>query len=1003
MPRLTKALVLALALAALTGSVGSAEPSVIFSEDFDDGDWTSNPYWTASPADPSVAISGEQFASGPYSLKIDANNASGAIRGPSGLRTFDQPFACTFNLFVEAIPEEGIPWCLMDSSGGVVALIFLLPGGRVELTTWKAGGGYVKSAVPQPLSYGLWHSFRVTYDGSTQALFLDGAAGPCASVALPFRAAPTRISVGNFQLAHTGTYYVDDITISAESTQQGPPGRVYVQFCSDTSTGGLATSQNPIKFPSADESYTSPTGQAARVMADAYREALRDSLGNPLKITWYMNCGSIYSCGVDTTPVLPYELLEDNHGEAIARWGDEMAFHYHTWAWTDPDGDGVYQWNQTPTFLECLTDFDATIAQLLLDRAFYPSSFRSGWNWMDAPWELYLDQLFPYRFEGRWFAQGWVPYHPGAEDYRVPGGLRGWEAFFDYIPAYTQMEVDDTFMLALDGVDQVVTLYSHLKEADFPEQIAASCAKFAAAHERYPQVEYEFLTARECMLKWRKGSDVTPPVISVSASDSGEVRTAVFSTDEEIYQTQPYVARKGTDGVYSRIPCEPAGPNRWSVSYKPGETLQIGVAVTDWFGNPAVEALPVPLRLGKVAVRATSSTVDVQWETTLPATTRLECCLMPAGDTTVIQDTSPYSPHKATFAGVLPGRVYRIRLTAESESGDRVTSSDLYVLTDLAGGSVVDNVDAGFSVAGSWTTGSTASGRYGADYRYATTSLSGANRAEWTLTAPAAGLYRVFAWWSQGSNRSASAPYSVIWRGTEIAATVNQQTMGGQWNPLGTFPLDAGEVVLVRLTNRAPSGYVVIADAVKLEQGYPLVHGPGLAKLLPDGEAITLSGLVVSAVFEDDFYAQAADRSAGIRVECIGVSEGDRVTVSGELITAEGERSIADPVVTLEGGGGPPRPLHVSSAQARDEGNGPVTAGMLVRVCGKVTDLEEGFFSLDDGSGPPVFVETARLSQVPAIGAFAVVTGVQGALLRNGVAFPLIRPRGPSDLAIELP
>ncbi len=151
------------------------------------------------------------------------------------------------------------------------------------------------------------------------------------------------------------------------------------------------------------------------------------------------------SCGIDTSPILPYELLEDNHGDSIARWGDEMAYHYHTWAWTDPDSDGVFQWNQTETFLECLADFDQTIAHLVLDRGFYPCSFRSGWNWMDRDWERYLDELVPYRFEGRYFARGWVPYHPDAGELRSAGGLKGWESYFDYTPAWSETEVEDTF------------------------------------------------------------------------------------------------------------------------------------------------------------------------------------------------------------------------------------------------------------------------------------------------------------------------------------------------------------------------------------------------------------------------------------------------------------------------------------------------------------------------------------------------------------------------------
>lgn len=441
------------------------------------------------------------------------------------------------------------------------------------------------------------------------------------------------------------------------------------------------------------------------VVAEPWRTALRDSMGNPVKLTWYMNCGSIYSCGVDTTPILPYELLEDNHGEAIARWGDEMAYRYHTWAWTDPDSDGVFQWNQTETFAECLADFDATIAQLVLDRRFYPCSFRSSWNWMENPWEAYLDDLFPYRFEGRWFEQGWTPYHPAAEDWRVPGGMRGWEAFHTYIPSFDDMDANDTFMMARTGIDSVV-----------------------------PSEGIRLPRAGGGGLRSVRGG---PPALSrcrVRIPDGARVHAEVAQRQRchaaghwrlDIRQ------RRRADGEYSRIPYDPAG------------TLQIAVAVTDWFGNAAVQALPVPLRMGPVRVSATPTSAEVQWTANLPVSTRLELTPMPSGDTAVLVNTTPHSPHKATFTGLIPGRVYRIRVASETAGGERAQAPDSYVLTPLSGGTIVDNADSGFSVTGSWSTGSSASGRYGADYRYATTSPSGVSHADWTLTVPASGLYRV--------------------------------------------------------------------------------------------------------------------------------------------------------------------------------------------------------------------------------------------------------------------
>lgn len=74
-----------------------------------------------------------------------------------------------------------------------------------------------------------------------------------------------------------------------------------------------------------------------------------------------------------------------------------------------------------------------------------------------------------------------------------------------------------------------------------------------------------------------------------------------------------------------------------------------------------------------------------------------------------------------------------------------------------------------------------------------------------------AGSYNVYAWWSQGANRSATAPYKLP---GEVTVNVNQQTNGGKWNLLGSG-LYSGATE-IRLSCWTGTGFVVIADAIKL-------------------------------------------------------------------------------------------------------------------------------------------------------------------------------------------
>ncbi|GIV07391.1 MAG: hypothetical protein KatS3mg017_0593 [Fimbriimonadales bacterium] len=132
---------------------------------------------------------------------------------------------------------------------------------------------------------------------------------------------------------------------------------------------------------------------------------------------------------------------------------------------------------------------------------------------------------------------------------------------------------------------------------------------------------------------------------------------------------------------------------------------------------------------------------------------------------------------------------------------------------------VYDNTSGNFSVSGSWSTGTMATDKYGSDYRWTSTNPSSTAFARWFLNAPIDGAYDVYAWWSQGTNRSPQARYEIAHANGTSVVTVNQQTNGGRWVYLGRFVLPRGGGN-VYLRASGASGYVVIADAVRIVGPY---------------------------------------------------------------------------------------------------------------------------------------------------------------------------------------
>jgi len=122
-----------------------------------------------------------------------------------------------------------------------------------------------------------------------------------------------------------------------------------------------------------------------------------------------------------------------------------------------------------------------------------------------------------------------------------------------------------------------------------------------------------------------------------------------------------------------------------------------------------------------------------------------------------------------------------------------------------------------FTASSNWISSAGTAGYYGSGYYYASTAaVSDAANFEFYL--PSAATRAVSAWWTSGTNRSASAPYIMYnASGTEVGRrSVNQQAGGSAWQSLGSYSFSAGwnRVSLSRWTTE---GYVVIADAVKIE------------------------------------------------------------------------------------------------------------------------------------------------------------------------------------------
>jgi hypothetical protein len=148
------------------------------------------------------------------------------------------------------------------------------------------------------------------------------------------------------------------------------------------------------------------------------------------------------------------------------------------------------------------------------------------------------------------------------------------------------------------------------------------------------------------------------------------------------------------------------------------------------------------------------------------------------------------------------------------------------------------------------------SGKYGPDYRFASTAAGGTSVATYRPNITVPGIYTISALYTAGSNRATNAPYTIQTDGSLFQTTFNQQLYNGIWVPLlyASAHLSPGGSNYVLLSNDTGySGKVVIADAVRFQLYQADVAGPVItsqpaSQVVTAGSAVTFSVAATGAL-----------------------------------------------------------------------------------------------------------------------------------------------------------
>jgi len=350
-------------------------------------------------------------------------------------------------------------------------------------------------------------------------------------------------------------------------------GTIYVVLSSDTSVWGVSGYPGVASW----EVFESRTGVLSQVYDADFRHAHVDSLGRPFKITWFMHGGAWFRTAVNSTLISGTYHIKKNWGEDIEAWGDALEYHFHHYI-----HDGT-SWMMAPTFAETIWEYEWLMSEMMLEEDLFITAFRSGWNYMDDTYQQYLERWVPFRMEG--VQSGWVPYHPSFDNFRVPGTMKGWEVRHHYTKSVSASLAGQIFAAADLGVDQVVCIWSHQNEPDFPIQIAAVDQAFHEAQGSYPAVQFYYCSADEAMQRWLDATSSEAPPLEVEPLIQGSTVEVTVRTADDIYQEQPWVAARRYAGDCVRLDTVKTATGTWAFSYSRDDYDRVAVGVSDLYGN----------------------------------------------------------------------------------------------------------------------------------------------------------------------------------------------------------------------------------------------------------------------------------------------------------------------------------------------------------------------------------------------------------------------------------
>jgi len=352
------------------------------------------------------------------------------------------------------------------------------------------------------------------------------------------------------------------------------------------------------------------------MMSETYRGKYADSFGNGLIYNWFI----LDHIGYKTNPRrrdIGYHNIYNNYTVKIDEhdsYQDEINWHFHPMSAYMEAHMCATSFINSPHLYESL-------ARAVIDRCWFPSAFRAGFNTERPDSHWFLEQWIPFDFSnqaielteldiqqmdnsdgrfGDWrrARADWAPYNPSHDDYQAEGSCR--RTIFRCLNIGTRIrllnedEVDKAFIRADCGTPTILAFTNH-DFRDMRIDIENAHNLIMKTSKKYPDVRWCNSGAKSAarkVLNIGNGDGINLTTRFDHKKDSVKI---TVETDSDSFVPQPFLAIKTFDNKYMTDNFDFQIPRRkWTYTFDTNSinfksVNKIGIATNDINGTTCVE------------------------------------------------------------------------------------------------------------------------------------------------------------------------------------------------------------------------------------------------------------------------------------------------------------------------------------------------------------------------------------------------------------------------------